>query len=700
MISSFFKPVTPGTDGKGAGGKDEKKGGLKGTQGDELFVRHGEYELEVSDPEDAEEEDESGGWATGRSLSGKLQLAKQQDTKEEELFSSPIETKSRFWGLPADTEEISDEVETVDGKDDMVMGREVDEIESVASTSPTDIPNPVTPAHKPTIGLKFNPESLNLDNSRSILFAKKGSTPSPFKKLKNAKTRSSSSSSAEEVGFLDKDDEDIILEDERSNRSIGEFMVEKKVDVEKESNKAKRTRDQAFKNDPTKPLSDTLVEKEKSRKPESEEIDNDLSSKIEERLEECNLESKHLHKREGSGFDDDFEDIEDFPDDEIGFEEQEELYSFDPSNRAEAGYEDFDGDFEFFENPIKHDDIESTPHPEDSVKCPICAAAIGALSEQDANNHVNHCLDGTPIPVPTSPKKPPANSSSSLTSPFFSRASVISPPSKSSAGKPSAFARLMSTNTEAQAWASAAKAEVDSRGKRATERKCPFYKILFDGSITVDAFHYGAIPGCKAYFLSHFHSDHYIGLTPKWDHGPIWCSRATGNLVKRKLGVDPKYVRELPWEDWTTFEVPGIRVRGLDANHCPGSMLFLFEKAKQRVLHCGDFRASPRHLKHPLLTPGKDGVKGQRIDVVYLDTTYLNPKYAFPSQKSVIDTCSTMCVSLQKEAGDGFVSSIAVKKGAMSSFKSTTTAIVKKGGRLLVVVGTYSIGKERVCIGK
>ena len=65
----------------------------------------------------------------------------------------------------------------------------------------------------------------------------------------------------------------------------------------------------------------------------------------------------------------------------------------------------------------------------------------------------------------------------------------------------------------------------------------------------MDTFNYGSVPGCQAYFLSHFHSDHYIGLTSKWDHGPIWCSRATANLVRMKSRVDPQYVREFPFEE-------------------------------------------------------------------------------------------------------------------------------------------------------
>lgn len=45
-----------------------------------------------------------------------------------------------------------------------------------------------------------------------------------------------------------------------------------------------------------------------------------------------------------------------------------------------------------------------------------------------------------------------------------------------------------------------------------------------DTSITVDAFSYGAIDGCNAYFLTHFHSDHYTGLNSRFKQR-IYCSR-------------------------------------------------------------------------------------------------------------------------------------------------------------------------------
>jgi DNA cross-link repair 1A protein len=168
----------------------------------------------------------------------------------------------------------------------------------------------------------------------------------------------------------------------------------------------------------------------------------------------------------------------------------------------------------------------------------------------------------------------------------------------------------------------------------------------------------------------------------------------------------------------------------LPANHCPGSSLFLFEKITgrgnkpktQRVLHCGDFRACRAHIEHPHLRPDiVDTVNGktkeQKLDVCYLDTTYLNPKYAFPTQEDVIKACADMCISLSREhtdrsddwetmkrerAGSGMIQflengSKTAKQEELDSTDGCPSNAPR--GRLLVVVGTYSIGKERMCLG-
>ncbi|KAG1850713.1 DRMBL-domain-containing protein [Suillus subluteus] len=265
----------------------------------------------------------------------------------------------------------------------------------------------------------------------------------------------------------------------------------------------------------------------------------------------------------------------------------------------------------------------------------------------------------------------------------------------------------MASNKENEAWKEADLAEDRNfRPTRApgSRRKAPFYKVLQGMPIAVDAFRYGTIPGVTAYFLTHAHSDHYTNLASNWKSGPIYCSGDTANLIIHMLSVDPKWVHPLPMDAPTIVpDSGGVTVTLIEANHCPGSCLFLFEGPQTvhagdsafkspfvgcgktfRYLHCGDFRASPQHVMHP-------AVRGKQIDHVYLDTTYLDPKYTFPPQPLVISACAELAKRIVSGEWTGAPDANGKRNSTMDAWPKD---------RMLVVVGTYSIGKERIVKGE
>lgn len=135
----------------------------------------------------------------------------------------------------------------------------------------------------------------------------------------------------------------------------------------------------------------------------------------------------------------------------------------------------------------------------------------------------------------------------------------------------------------------------------------------------------------RLFFLSHMHSDHMVGLSSTWAR-PLYCSPITAHLLHRHLQVSKQWIRALEVGESHVLPLDEIgqetmTVTLIDANHCPGSVMFLFEGYFGTILYTGDFRYMPSMLKEPALKLGK------QIHTLYLDNTNCNPALVLPSRQ-------------------------------------------------------------------
>eukprot|EP01134_Creolimax_fragrantissima_P008134 CFRG8134T1 len=165
----------------------------------------------------------------------------------------------------------------------------------------------------------------------------------------------------------------------------------------------------------------------------------------------------------------------------------------------------------------------------------------------------------------------------------------------------------------------------------------------------------------SALFLSHCHSDHMVGLDSQHvDFNIIYVHEVSKNILmnfptpsdryevetftaagygspksayksvvnSRKIGTDGRYAHLEPYlrvlQYGTPIKIQGvtddITVTALNANHCPGSCMFLFESENRRVLYTGDFRLEAPALQQILMeTPS---LTSGNIDCMYVDTSH------------------------------------------------------------------------------
>ncbi|KAA1470649.1 hypothetical protein DENSPDRAFT_929009 [Dentipellis sp. KUC8613] len=228
----------------------------------------------------------------------------------------------------------------------------------------------------------------------------------------------------------------------------------------------------------------------------------------------------------------------------------------------------------------------------------------------------------------------------------------------------------------------------------------PFHGFVHPFPIRVDEFdNPPTLPAIPAlHLLSHTHTDHLVGLSAKSFSSSIICSqdakemllkhevfkeralvemelrseaklaRTFGHLKVSPVVVDGRtyyqgsrdLLRVLPLNTPTKVELADdevVTITLIDANHCPGAVMFLIEGDDRTVLHTGDFRAEDWFLenlaRNPFLQPyiaSRGSGTADRmddphaytpplrtLDAIYLDTACQFSPSRVPSKAEAVD---------------------------------------------------------------
>ncbi|KAH8831054.1 beta-lactamase-like protein, partial [Flagelloscypha sp. PMI_526] len=218
------------------------------------------------------------------------------------------------------------------------------------------------------------------------------------------------------------------------------------------------------------------------------------------------------------------------------------------------------------------------------------------------------------------------------------------------------------------------------------------YPIRVDDFTSLPESSSSSSPTPLLHLLTHTHSDHIAGLSAKSFGHRVVCSpdakqmlllyepfyernlhdmefRAEKNRVFAHLKVDPPagplkggfypgtrdLLSPLPLNTPTDYELSDgctVRITAIDANHCPGAVMYLVEGNNGAVLHTGDFRAEPSFIDsvkrnpflQPYLAPRYAGTAAhdqrrftKRLEAIHLDTACVLGTSEVPTKESAVD---------------------------------------------------------------
>ncbi|XP_077301179.1 protein artemis-like [Arctopsyche grandis] len=206
-------------------------------------------------------------------------------------------------------------------------------------------------------------------------------------------------------------------------------------------------------------------------------------------------------------------------------------------------------------------------------------------------------------------------------------------------------------------------------------------KLLEIDGISVDEFT-GKNITSRAFFLSHCHTDHMNGLNIVSNHlnndSFIYMSPISAIIIKRTYPELKNFIRQLAVDETHLIRIPNdevsykcVAVTLIPAGHCPGSVMFLFEKCDGiRILYTADFRMTVSTLQKITHFHNDDG-STKTIHKMYFDSTFWNEDYTnFPSRSESSDYICSIIEEWISKGKEYFVSlSISAKYGSEYLYK-------------------------------
>ncbi|MFQ5978775.1 MAG: MBL fold metallo-hydrolase [Candidatus Heimdallarchaeota archaeon] len=171
----------------------------------------------------------------------------------------------------------------------------------------------------------------------------------------------------------------------------------------------------------------------------------------------------------------------------------------------------------------------------------------------------------------------------------------------------------------------------------------------------VDEFHNRHRAAKPLAFLTHAHRDHTRGLSAFLKRArdiTLVCSQETAKIIEVLDGVPPERCLIVRPGEELSLDTGSATV--LDANHCIGSLMFHFDLKDVRTVITGDFRANDDILE--------EASAFSEPDICYIDATFDQPTFNFPSQAKAITEALKIAMQVEKSGKELLLGSYLIGK--------------------------------------